>query len=323
MFRHLIVLAATFLTVTCLVTAIYQQFFSSRKIIKDRLSDNTGQSRAPHHKETPEKSLKDETYRFLGRIGKVISGRPTLSKVQDKLNKARILIRAEELAGLSFVCAVASLLVFWLLTSSIIFGVIIGAIGFYLPLFIVDRRKRKRTEMLNQQLPDALDIISNGLRAGFSFTQALNVLTQEMGPPISEEFARVIRKNQMGKPMADVLQELSENSDSDDFDMVVTALLIQRQVGGNLAEILDSVAHTVRERVRIKGEIKTLTAQGRITALVISLLPPGIMAMLFVMNRDYIMLLFTELVGMVMFGTAVFFMLLGIIALRKIIDIEV
>lgn len=312
-----------FLTVMLLVATVYRQFFLPRQIVRDRLADYTGQNSGPQPSGTSEVTVKDETYRLLGRIGKGISGHATLEKVQIKLTKARIPMKAEELIGLSFVIASAALLIFWLLAGSILFGIICAVIGFYLPLHIVERRKRKRMEMLNRQLPDALDIISNGLRAGFSFTQALGVVARETEPPIADEFARVLRKNQLGKPMADVLRELSEHTDSDDFDMVVTALLIQRQVGGNLAEILDNVAHTVRERIRIKGEIRTLTAQGRITAVIVSLLPAGVAVMLFMMNPGYIMVLFTELPGMIMFGTAVILQILGIIVLRKIINIEV
>lgn len=318
MVLRIIILTGSFLTVACLAAALCRQFFFSRRIVKNRL---TGAG-AGEQEESPDRSVKDETYRVLGRIGKVISGRSYLARLQVKLNKARILIRAEELVGLSVVCGLAALLLGWVLVNSFPAGLACGVAGYVLPVMVVEQRRRNRLYLLNQQLPDALDIIANGLRAGFSFTQAINVLVQEMDPPIADEFARMLRKNQMGKPMADVLQELARNSDSDDFEMMVTALLIQRQVGGNLAEILDNVAHTIRERVRIKGEIKTLTAQGRFTAVVISLLPPGVMLMIFAMNPGYMKLLFTEPLGLIMFGTAVFLQLLGIMVLRRIINIE-
>ncbi len=323
MFLHLVVLSGTFLTVTCLAAALYDRLFYSRKIIRDRLAGQVEPGAVPSPEDESSRSIRAGTYRLLGGIGRVISGRSTLDRLQDKLARARLPIKAEELTGLAFVCALGALFLCWLMTESLLFGAICGAAAFYLPFYTVNRRRRRRTELLNQQLPDALDIITNGLRAGFSFTQALGVLIQEMGPPIAEEFNRVIRKNQLGKPMGEALQELSDSTDSDDLEMVVTALLIQRQVGGNLAEILDNVAHTVRERIRIKGEIKTLTTQGRITALIISLLPPGVMAFIFAINPGYMSLLFTEPLGLFMFGAAVFFQILGILVLRRIINIEV
>ncbi|MEW5783786.1 MAG: type II secretion system F family protein [Bacillota bacterium] len=321
---RMLILGGAFVTVLCLTIGFYRLLFASRVAIRGRLAGDVGpDSGARQPGGDAERLLKEEIYRLLGRIGKIVSGRAYLKKVQDKLVKARVLIKAEELVGFSLVFSIAVLLLCWLVARSLWPAIVLGVLVFKLPVMLVERRRRKRMDNLNRQLPDALGVISNGLRAGFGFQQALSVVTQEMEPPISEEFARVIRKNQLGKPMADVLKELSESTDSDDLDMVITALLIQRQVGGNLAEVLDNVSDTVRERIRIKGEIKTLTAQGRLTALVISLLPPGVMAMIMLINPDYILTLFKEPLGMLLIGVAVVLQLMGIAALRKIINIEV
>ncbi|HHX77511.1 MAG TPA: secretion system protein, partial [Firmicutes bacterium] len=166
-------------------------------------------------------------------------------------------------------------------------------------------------------------IIANGLRAGYSFPQAMDVVAREMEPPIAEEFNRVIRDNRLGKTMEEALKELTERNDNEDLDMIVTALLIQRQVGGNLAEILDKIENTIRERVRIKGEIKTLTAQQRMSAAIIVLLPFAVTGIIYLMNPDYIMTLFRQPLGLIMVAVALVFQSLGIFMIRKIVNIDV
>lgn len=323
MIYRVLTLAGAFFTVAILSVALYRIFFASRRAVLDRLEDSD--VKTPGESSSPEsgEGAREELYRVLGALGRAFSGRVYLDRLQKKLIQARILMKAEEFAGLSFFCGLGAMLLFYLFTTSIPLAVIAGLIGFKLPELVVDRRKLRRMTDLNRQLPDALAIISNGLRAGYSFIQALAVVSREMEPPIAGEFARVIRDNRLGKPMADVLRELSERTDSDDLDLVITALLIQRQVGGNLAEILDNIANTIRERVRIKGEIRTLTAQGRITAVIICLLPLVVAFLVFAVNPDYIMTLFREPVGLILAGGAFLMQMLGIMIIRKIININI
>jgi tight adherence protein B len=175
---------------------------------------------------------------------------------------------------------------------------------------------------INSQLPEALNIISNGLRAGFSFTQAMGVVINEVSGPISEEFSKVLRDNSLGKPLEEALTNMSGRTDDEDLDMVITALIIQRQVGGNLAEILDTISETIRERVRIKGEIKTLTAQGRIGGAVVSLLPFGLALALSVLSPGYLNILFTTFIGKIMIAVGIVMQLIGIFILVKLVAIQ-
>ena len=141
---------------------------------------------------------------------------------------------------------------------------LVGAvIGFFLPRWYVRRRQGKRLNQFNKQLPDTITLIANALRAGSSFLQAIELVVREARPPISTEFQRVIREVNLGLPFEQALENLVRRVKSEDLELMVTAISIQYQVGGNLAEILDSIAFTIRERVRIKGEIRTLTAQQR------------------------------------------------------------
>jgi Flp pilus assembly protein TadB len=232
-------------------------FFHNQNENKQQMSDSSEKS---IKNEEENNSLDFETFTIL-------------SKTKKKLISASVLMKPEEFLGLCIISAVG-LSVLIIMTTKLMFITILSLpIGFLLPEIALEMKKRKRMYLLNSQLPEALNIISNGLRAGFSFTQAMSVAVKDMQPPISDELSRVLRENTLGKSMDESLSNLAERNEDDDLSMVVTALLIQRQVGGNLSEILDTISTTIRERVRIKGEIKTLTAQGRLSAVIISLLP--------------------------------------------------
>lgn len=321
---HYLVLSGAFLTVIFLFTGLYQLVYSSRLSVMDRLKTYTASAGISQQFElSKSKGSAGEVLNFLGMLGMMLSRRTNLKAIQKKLLQAHILMRAEEFIGLTIFSGLAIFVLFYLFTGTFLLALLVGLIGFKLPDLVVDLKKTKRKNALTEQLPEALSIVSSGLRAGFSFPQAMSVVSREMGPPIGEEFARVIWENRMGKPLEEVLHNLGERNDSDDLGLVITALLIQKQVGGNLAEILDSISNTIRERVRIKGEINTLTAQGKLSALIIVLLPVAVAAFLIFMNPEYMLTLVQEPLGMIMLGVAVIFQFIGIMLIRKIINIDV
>ena len=178
------------------------------------------------------------------------------------------------------------------LLSGMVVAIVGGLIGFFIPPIYVGRAKSGRLKAFDNQLADMLNLVVNGLRAGFSTLQAMEAVSHEMPTPISDEFRRVVQEMQLGITMEDALEHLMRRIQSDDLDLVVTAINVQREVGGNLAEILDVISFTIRERVRIKGEISALTAQGRATAWVISALPIALVVLLYLVNRPYIMQFF-------------------------------
>jgi len=160
-------------------------------------------------------------------------------------------------------------------------------VGFLLPRLWLSRRKASRLGAFNKQLPDTITLIANALRAGSSFLQAIELVVRESRPPVSTEFGRVIREVNLGLPFDQALENMVRRVRSDDLELMATAISIQHQVGGNLAEILDSIAYTIRERVRIKGEINTLTAQQRLSGYVVAGLPIGLAAILFVIAPTF------------------------------------
>ena len=209
----------------------------------------------------------------------------------------------------------------------LILGVILG---FFLPRMWLGRRKSGRLKAFNKQLPDTITLVANALRAGSSFLQAIELVVRESRPPIATEFGRVIREVNLGLPFETALENMVRRLKSDDFELMATAINIQYQVGGNLAEILDSIAFTIRERVRIKGEIQTLTAQQRMSGYVVAGLPFALAGFIYLSAPKFFDPMFDPRVsiaglpaGMILMGVALLMMGIGFSAIRKIVDIQV
>lgn len=181
----------------------------------------------------------------------------------------------------------------------------------------------RRLRAFDRQLGDTIVLLSNALKAGYSFAQAIATVGKTASPPIADEFSRATREMALGISVDDALNHMVRRNRSEDFDLMVTAVQIHRVVGGNLAEILDTIAHTIRERVRIKGEIRTLTAQARFSGWIITLLPFGLAAILTIISPDYFTPMFHETLGIVMLVMGAISMAIGIAMIQKIVKIEV
>jgi tight adherence protein B len=244
-------------------------------------------------------------------------------RVQLQLSRAHILLKAEEfiticiftfaITGLAGLAATHSPLVFFPM----------GAVGWLVPGMYVKSRIKKRIKLLNDQLCDAIILITSSLKAGYSFFQAVDVVSKEMTGPIAEEFTLLQREVNLGLTTEKALENLVDRVFSDDLGLVVTAVLIQRQVGGNLAEVLDNISSTIRERIKIKGEVRTVTAQGRMSGLIIAVLPVLLGVILYLINPEHIGLLFKEPLGIGILVFSVLMELVGIYFINKIVKIEV
>lgn len=254
---------------------------------------------------------------------KIFAAKSYTHNVELELAKADIPLRGEEFILMNLISGVLPALIIGAIFQNIALAIVVSIIGFIIPKIIINYAKQKRITRFNGQIGDALVVMSNSLRAGFSFLQAMEMVSKEMPSPIADEFARTLREMNLGTPTEEAMSNLAKRIGSDDLDLVVTAVLIQRQVGGNLSEVLDSISHTIRERIRIKGEIKTLTAQGRMSGMIIGFLPVGICAILFVINPSYMMTLFTNIIGLFIVGLGVTSQMIGVLIIKKIVDIEV
>jgi tight adherence protein B len=205
-----------------------------------------------------------------------------------------------------------------------------AALGAFLPRFWLDRRKAGRLNAFNKQLPDTITLIANALRAGSSFLQAIEMVVRESQPPVTIEFGRVVREVNLGLAFEVALDNMVRRVRSDDLELMATAITIQHQVGGNLAEILDSIAFTIRERVRIKGEIRTLTAQQRLSGYVVAAMPIFLAGILFVIAPSFMEPMFQNPpglfglpAGLVVLMIGGFLMFIGFMVIRRIVAIEV
>jgi len=251
-------------------------------------------------------------------------------RIARELARADLKFKVAEYYALVFMSTVVTGFVAWLIQPNIASFVIGAIIGLFIPRFYVKRQQTVRLQKFDGQLSDMLNLMVNGLRAGYSTMQALEAVSRELPSPISDEFRRVVQEMQIGIPMEKAFENLLRRIPSEDLDFVVTAMNVQREVGGNLAEILDIISFTIRERVRIKGEIRVMTAQVRTSGAVLSLIPVFLSLALWFVSPDYIGTFFSEsanlpqpLCGIIAVVVIVGMIASGYFVMMKIADIEV
>ena len=256
------------------------------------------------------------------RIGKADAkkGKPSL---QDQLAKADLKLRTSEYLGIQI-----GVVVLLGLIGIIRFGfgiqfILMAAAGYFLPGMYVKYRQRARLKAFNNQLGDTLLLLSNALKAGYSFAQAVDTVSKNASPPIADEFARAVREMNLGGTVEESLSHMVKRIESEDLDLMVTAVAIHRTVGGNLAEILDNIAFTIRERVRIKGQISTLTASARSSGQLITALPIILAIFMYFATPTYFKPMTESVVGWVIIGVALFMIFLGNLVMKKVTAIEV
>ncbi len=248
-------------------------------------------------------------------------------KIARELARADLKLKAGEYVFVVMLIGLgAGFLSWYFLGQTIVVGIVGFLIGMLLPRFYVRRQQNQRLGHFNDQLADMLNLMVNGLRAGFSTMQAMEAVSRELPAPISDEFRRVVQEMQLGITMERALDNLLRQIPSEDLDLVVAAVNVQREVGGNLAEILDTISHTIRERVRIKGEIRVLTSQVMYSGRFLSMMPLFIFGALWILNKPYMMQFFnpeTRVVGIIALVISGIMIVSGYFVMRKISSIEV
>jgi tight adherence protein B len=208
------------------------------------------------------------------------------------------------------------------LTKNPVLVIMVAAVIWILPIFIINSRKRKKIKAFDEQLNEGLIMISNALKAGYSFLQALAVAAEETQDPFSKEFKGLLKELSLGIPIEDGLNNLVERVPSEDLKLIVNAILIQKDVGGNLSEILENIGETIRERQRIKNEVNTLTAQGKLSGMIIMVMPFFLGIIIYLFDNEYILTLFTTLLGRILLVFALISQAIGWVFIKKIIKIE-
>lgn len=295
---------------------------SERDLVEERLG-RFEQIPFEFEEETEEK---EDQARALDAIDKAIARRPFAQRWRTQLARADIKLTVAEYAALHVIGPMVffGAAYFILFRGDLIMSLVAGFIGFFAPRFWVSRSTSKRLLRFEQQLPDTLALWVNALRSGFSVMQAMEAISRDAPEPTSTEFKRVVQEVQLGIDVEDALGHLLSRVESEDLDLVVTAVNIQREVGGNLSEILETIGHTIRERIKLKGEIRVLTSQGRYTGYLISFLPIAVALFLSVIQPGFMNPMFeNRLCGWPMLGLGLALIGMGMAAIQKIVNIEI
>ncbi len=244
-------------------------------------------------------------------------------RLEAMLEQAGLPMKAGEFAAFTVLCAVAGGVLGAFLLTNIIFVLMIAVVASLIPYAWVVRSRKKRQESMAEQLADVLSILASSLRAGHSFLQALDQVAGEIKEPSAAEFHRVVSEIRLGRSIDDAMVEMAERVGSEDMRWAVMAVNIQRQVGGNLAEVLDIVANTVRERAYVQRQVRVLSAEGRLSIFILAALPFGIFLYLALMNPEYVSPLFTTMIGRVLLLVGGTLMAAGIFVMTRIVRIDV
>jgi tight adherence protein B len=308
------------LALLLLVVGIVVSVTSERSLVEQRLGRYLEEEAVMEASSKGEKSSP---------VGDWLNGRLEKSSygggIARELARADIKLKAAEFVALMIIVAIGVGVISWY-AGGLIFGLIGLLVGLNLPRIYVRRQQGKRLQHFDEQLADMLNLMVNGLRAGYSTMQAMEAVSREMPPPISDEFRRVVQEMQLGIPMEKALDNFLRRIPSDDLDLVIAAINVQREVGGNLAEILDIISFTIRERVRIKGEIKVLTSQVIYSGRFLASMPLLISGALWLLNRPYMMEFFnpeTRIVGLIALGIGGSMIVAGYLVMTKIATIDV
>lgn len=321
----IILLAGGGLAVVLLVVGLVVTARGEHSLVEERLG-----------RYLEEEQIKQRKSEKSSPVGDWLDKRLEKSKVGGglarELARADLKLKPGEYVATMLISAMGTGFVFWYISdrNSELAVPIMGIVGFVVGLFIpriwVRRQQAKRLRLFNDQLADMLNLMVNGLRAGYSTMQAMEAVSREMPSPISDEFRRVVQEMQLGLSMDAALENLMRRIPSDDLDLVITAMSVQREVGGNLAEILDTISYTIRERVRIKGEIRVLTAQVILSGRFLAMMPLMLSATLWVVNRPYMMQFFNEetrLIGIGALCIGAMMVATGYFVMTRIAAIEV
>lgn len=319
MMMTLLISASVFVAVTTLVGLVAFAIKDSGTRTTDRLDALVGK----RAKNDPTAEILRKTVFESDKRSLLEAVTPNLPSLQKVFEQADCHIRPSTLLGVSLVLAALGATASWLARVPWIFAPIVGAIMFTIPLMWVLNKRRQRLKKFASQLPDALELVARALRAGHALAAGMHVVAEEMPSPIAEEFGRVHDEQNLGISVEEALRTLCERVPNLDLRFFVTSVAIQRTTGGDLAEILDKIGYVIRERYRILGQVKALTAEGRLSGVVLIALPFVLFLVMLHIKPDYVSMLWTEPGGIKMSIVASVLQVLGAIVIKKIVDIKV
>ncbi len=320
----LVIAVAVFLVValaTFVAISLLDQRRAQARLIKDRLAMA---QKAPEREPNEELALlRDEQLSNIPAIDSLLRRSSRVSAIQQSLMQAGIKMRAGNFLALCTGCGMVAGLaaIIWSRNPAIAWAAII--IGAFIPYAVVSYQRQKRFEKIEELFPEAIDTVARAVRAGHAFTTALEMISHEVAEPLSGEFRQLYEEQKFGMPVRDALMNLTERVPLVDVKFFVTAVMLQRETGGNLAEILDNLSYVIRERFKIQRQVRVHTAQGRLTMALLMAMPPVVVLVLELFSPDFVSPLFHDKIGHVLVVASIALQTIGYFVIRRIIRIQV
>lgn len=317
----LIIYASIFIGVTLFLYVIILLIIPPSQLLKKR-TEFYGYKPVRKSIEEEDEYKKGGINRFASFISRIAAKRGFVELFTLRLERAGMKIRGSEFISIHIIVLMISSLVIYTFTNNLPLTVVAILLGAISPFIFIKFKASQRIKKFHEQLPDTLQLIGGSLKAGYSFNQALGMVQDETRPPISDEFKRVLSEIRMGSPEKDALDNMAKRINSEHLDWTVMAISVQREVGGNLAEVMDIIASTIRERDRVMNQIKALTAEGRISAYILIALPIVVGMILSILNREYVSSLVTTKLGLIIIAIAFTLMVIGSVWIIKIVRVD-
>jgi tight adherence protein B len=301
--------------------SLVNQRSAQARLIKERLA---GERKAPERAPEEELALlRDEQLSGIPALDNLLRRSERVSAIQKMLAQAGVDLRAGNFLGICVLAGIAGAIVSYILGKRVEIAWVGLLIGFVAPYGYVSYRRTKRFEKFEELFPEAIDTLARAVRAGHAFTTALEMITDEVAEPVSGEFRQLYEEQKFGMPVRDALVNLTQRMPLVDVKFFVTAVMLQRETGGNLAEILDNLSYVIRERFKIQRQVRVYTAQGRLTMLFLMLLSPVVVTLLLLFSPDFVKPLFSDPIGHTLLVAGVTLQTIGYFVIRKIIKIQV
>jgi len=306
---------------TFAVVSLLDERRAQARLIRDRLATV---QKAPERDPNEELALlRDEQLSKIPALDTLLRRSARVSAMQDSLLQAGMKFRAGNFLGMCALVGVLAGIVALILTKNPAIGWAALIIGSFLPYAVVSYRRQKRFEKIEELFPEAIDTLARAVRAGHAFTTALEMISNEISEPLASEFRKLFEEQKFGMPVRDALMNLTQRVPLVDVKFFVTAVMLQRETGGNLAEILDNLSYVIRERFKIQRQVRVHTAQGRLTMALLMAMPPTVVAVLYTFSPDFVRPLFYDPYGHVLLVLAITLQTIGYFVIRKIIKIQV
>jgi tight adherence protein B len=316
----LLVFAVVALT-TFAIVSLFDQRRAQARLIKDRLA--VVQKAAEREPDEELALLRDEQLSEIPALDNLLRRSARVSAIQEKLGQAGMKQRAGNFLAICLVCGLGAAFASfaWSRNPAIAWAALL--IGAFLPYAVVSYRRQKRFEKIEELFPEAIDTVARAVRAGHAFTTALEMISAEVAEPLAGEFRKLYEEQKFGMPVRDALMNLTERVPLVDVKFFVTAVMLQRETGGNLAEILDNLSYVIRERFKIQRQVRVHTAQGRMTMALLMAMPPAVVAILWIFSPDFVHPLFYDPIGHSLLVASLALQTIGYFVIRKIIKIQV